>query len=105
MFENVREKIASAVRPRSLDVGDVVKVPDSEAIGIDISPWEALEHPVGGLGHWATYVGSRFKVRPMLELDGAPGKPVKVAHVQHLDDVVVGEAVDLYYKTKGRKRR
>ena len=100
---SVLDKIRGALCHRKLEAGDVVLVPKLPS-GADPTEWEEWEHPIGGAGHWALYVGGKFNVRPLYP-DNTTGPLEHVERVQHLDDVIQDVAVKTYYETKGRKRR
>lgn len=98
MANPIKKELKRRLCARDLDAGDVVRVPDGR--------WDSLDHPVGGPGKWAIFVGrsrNKFVVRP-LQGDGVTGKPHEVDTVEHIDDVVMDVALREYYASRGRKR-
>lgn len=98
MANALKSRVKAALCSRDLDPGDMVRVPDGK--------WDGIDHPVGGTGKWAIYVGrnrQKFLVRPIE--DGVPGKPVEVDQAEHLDDVIQEAALKAYYASKGKTKR
>lgn len=76
---------------RKLETGDVVRVEEG-------GNWNGWDHPVGGKGRWAIYVGTKGDkaiVRP-LGADGTAEKPTPVSRVMHLDDAITEIAIADY---------
>lgn len=94
----LKDKIKSTLCGRSLEAGDLVRVPDGKG--------PAIEHPLGGRGHWGIFVkkeGAAALVRP-LDHELTPGKAQKVEHPEHIDDVIQDTALK-FYKDEMAKRR
>ena len=93
----IRKELKKRLCSRDLEPGDIVRVPEGR--------WDAFDHPLGGSGKWAVFVGgsrTKFVVRPLS--DGVTGKPVEVSQAEHLDDVVMESALREYYQKRGRKK-
>lgn len=60
MASAIKSELKRRFCTRDLEAGDVVRVPEAR--------WDTVDHPVGGVGKWAIYVGktrSKLVVRPM----------------------------------------
>lgn len=94
----LKDTLKSKFCGRSLEAGDIVRLPEGKG--------EAVNHPLGGRGHWGIFVkkdGAASLVRP-LDQELTPGKPVKVEHPEHIDDVLQDTALK-FYKEEMSKRR
>lgn len=83
---------------RKAEVGDVVRVDEG-------GEWANYDHPVGGMGRWAVFVGKKGDkaiVRPISQ-DGETLKPATVAKITHLDDAIMAKAL-AYYKESRQGR-
>lgn len=90
----LRDRFRGSFCERELGAGDVVQVPGAT--------WDEIEHPVGGRGRWATFIGKKGTsaiVRP-LSASLIPGDPQTVPKVMHIDDVVNSVALREYYQRR-----
>jgi hypothetical protein len=89
LFGNSREKLKSAICRRTFQAGDVVQVANAT--------WPTMNHPRGGMGHWAIYVSrgdGGYRVRPLDSWEPQP--VVEVPIIEHLDDIEARLAMAAY---------